>query len=269
ISKHAVHPNSANIIGSIGADRHVHCDRDMGFVLVPPNQPKVDVKLTSYSGESDKGPYPMPDNAPIEGWPLCGGTLDSLQRNGEGDRHVIVVDPWNLMLYEFYTGRKTDSGWEASGEATFNLASSRTRPNGWTSSDAAGLPIFPSVARYDECERGMVEHALRVTVRHTRRAYVWPATHFASRNPSPDLPAMGQRLRLKADVDISKMSKHAQAIAKALKKYGMFVADNGTDWLISVAPDKRITGLEALKTLKGSDFEVIETTPPERVPGAK
>ncbi|MCY3020481.1 MAG: hypothetical protein NTW87_15785 [Planctomycetota bacterium] len=269
ISKHAVHPNSATIIASIGAGRRIGWNSDMGFVLVPPNQPKVGVKLTTYSGESDKGPYPMPDNAPVEGWPMCGGPLDNIQRNGDGDRHVIVVDPCSSMLYEFYMGRKTDAGWEAANEATCTQASNKTRPYGWTSSDAAGLPIFPSVARYDECERGMVEHALRVTVRRTRKAYVWPATHYASRNTSPDVPAMGQRLRLKADVDVSKMPKHAQAIAKAMKKYGMFVADNGMAWLISVAPDKRITGLDALRTLKGSDFEVVETTPPEQVPGAK
>jgi len=269
ISKHAVHPNSANLIASIGADRKIGWNSDMGFILVPPQQPRLGVKLTTYSGESDKGPYPMPDEAPVEGWPMCGGTLENIQRHGDGDRHVIVVDPWNNMLYEFYMGRRTDAGWEASNEATFNLASNKTRPDGWTSSDAAGLPIFPSVARYDECERGMVEHALRVTVRRTRRAYVWPATHYASRNTSPDVPAMGQRLRLKADVDISKMPRHAQAIAKAMKKYGLFVADNGMDWLISVAPDKRITGLGALRSLKGSDFEVVETTPAEQVPGAR
>jgi hypothetical protein len=269
ISKHAVHANSANLIASIGADRRIGWNSDMGFILVPPDQPKVAAKLTTYAGESDKGPYPLPDDAPVEGWPMCGGTLEHIQRQGDGDRHVIVVDPWNNLLYEFYMGRKTGAGWEASNEATFNLASNRTRPDGWTSSDAAGLPIFPAVARYDECERGMVEHALRVTVRRTRRAYVWPATHYASRNASPDVPAMGQRLRLKADVDISKMPKHAQAIAKAMKKFGMLVADNGMDWLISVAPDKRLTGLAALRNLKGSDFEVVETTPPEQAPGAR
>jgi hypothetical protein len=269
ISKHKVHPDSAAIIASIGAEKHIGINDDMAYVFVPPNQKRVDVKIAPYSGESDKGPYPVPDNAPIEGWPLHGGTLDEAQRKGDGDRHVIVVDPHAGMLYEFFVGRKTDSGWQAACEATFNLNSNKTRPKGWTSSDAAGLPIFPAIIRYDECERGMVEHAMRFTVRQTRKAYIWPATHYASRNTSPTVPAMGQRLRLKADVDISKFPKHAKAVALGLKKYGMFVADNGSDWRMSCAPDKRIQGLRSLYQLKGSDFEVIETTPEDQVPGAK
>ena len=173
---------------------------------------------------------------------------------------MLVVDPFASMLYEFYTGRKTDSGWTCACEATFNLRSNVTRPKDWTSSDAAGLPIFPSIIRYDECERGMVEHAMRFTVRHSRKLYLWPATHYAARSADPALPAMGQRLRLKADVDIEKFPKHAKAVALGLKKYGMFVADNGSDWLISSAPDKRIKGLDSLRVLKGSDFEVVQTT---------
>ncbi len=260
ISKLPVHSDSTAIIANIGAGKKIGFNSDMCYVLVPPQQPKIDVKLISYPGESDKGPYPVPDNAPIEGWPMEGGALDSIQRNGDGDRHMLVVDPYAALLYEFYTGRKTDSGWVAACEATFDLRSNATRPKGWTSSDAAGLPIFPSIVRFDECERGMVEHALRFTVRRTRNAFIWPATHMASRRNDATLPAMGQRLRLKADVNIDKFPKHAKAIALALKKYGMFVADNGSDWLISIAPDKRIQGLDSLRGLKGGDFEVIQTT---------
>jgi hypothetical protein len=260
VSKLPVHPASARMIARLGPEKRLACNLDMGFVIVPPNQPKIDVKITKYPGEADKGPYPVPNNAPIEGWPIEGGPLDQVQRVGGGDRHMIVVDPVNAKLYEFYQGRRTDKGWEASGEATFDLASNRLRPKGWTSSDAAGLPIFPATVRFDECERGRVEHALRVTFDRTRREFIYPATHFASSLKDPDLPAMGQRFRLKAGVDISRLPKHAQAVACALKKYGMFVADNGGDWRISVAPDKRIQGLHALSQLKGSDFEVVLTT---------
>src|SRR5438067_3155645 len=156
------------------------------------------------------------------------------------DRHAIVVDPTNRMLYEFYQARKTDGGWQASCEATFDLKSNKMRPDGWTSSDAAGLPIYPAVVRYDELKRGMIEHALRVTVVKTRRAYVYPARHFASRHEDENLPRMGERIRLRQDFDISGFSPEVQAILKGLKQYGMFVADNGIDWAISVAPDPRI-----------------------------
>lgn len=259
ISKRPVHPNSDKMIAGIGRDKSIRLNRDMGYVIVPPTQPKIDVKITRYAGESDKGPYPMPDNAPIEGWPMSGGKLEDIQRTGGGDRHVIVVDPFNGFLYEFYQGRKTDAGWEAAGEATFNLNSNALRPKGWTSSDAAGLAIFPSIPRFDECERGMVEHALRFTVRRTRKHFIPPATHHAGSTDDPTVPSMGQRFRLKASVDVSNFPKHAQAIALALKKYGMFVADNGGDWDISTPPDRRLQGLEALTKLKGSDFEVVQT----------
>jgi hypothetical protein len=143
------------------------------------------------------------------------------------------------------------------------------RPEGWTSSDAAGLPIFPSVVRYDEVARGKVDHALRFTVKRTRRAYVYPARHHASRLTDPSLPRMGERLRLKKDVDISGFPPHARAIAQALKTYGMLVADNGGNWLVSIAPDRRFEGLDALKRLRGSDFEVIVPTGPEEGPRAR
>ncbi len=270
VSDWPVHPNSKNIIASIGAEKPLRCNTDMGFILVPPDQKRVEVKIPGDASESDPGPYPVPDNMPIEGWPIDYGrnpdarekTLDDAQRDRfgrGGDRHAIVVDPVNRMLYEFYQAKKTGSGWEASGAAIFDLKSNKLRPEGWTSTDAAGLPIFPAVVRYDELWRGAVEHAMRVTVTKTRRAYVAPATHFASRLVDANLPRMGERLRLRRDFDISGFSPEVQAILKGLKKYGMFVADNGIDWAISVAPDERIPSLHAeLRRITGSAFEVVQ-----------
>ncbi len=261
-----VHSNSKNIIASIGADKKFRYNADMGYVIVPPNQKRIDVKLGEAAAESDKGPYPVADNTPIEGWPVGykGLTLEAVQRKSEPDldRHALVVDPTNRMLYEFYQMRKTDQGWVASGAAIFDLKSNKLRPDGWTSADAAGLPIFPATVRYDEIQRGMVEHALRVGVGKTRRAYVYPATHYASRETDENLPRMGERLRLKKDFDISSFSPTAQAILKGLKKYGMFVADNGLDWTISVTPDSRIPLLhDEFSRIKGSAFEVVEPPP--------
>jgi hypothetical protein len=262
--------NSAAIIASIGKDKQIDFNLDMNFVVVPPDQPRVPVKITRYPNESDPGPYPVPDSMPIENWPLQrnedakalpkpGGTLDDIQRNGSGDRHGIVVDPVNGLLYEFYQARKTDAGWEAAQASIFDLKSNKLRPERWTSADAAGLPVFPAAVRFDECESGMVRHAMRFTVRRTRRAYVYPARHFASRLTDENLPRMGERLRLRQDFDITGFPPHAQAILKGLKKHGMFVADNGGDWRLSIAPDRRLKGLESLTRLKGSDFEVVDT----------
>jgi hypothetical protein len=271
-----VAPNSTAIVGTIGPEKPFRYNPDMGFVLVPPDQKKVDVKLTAYPGESDKGPFPVPDNTPIEGWPADFQrnpatkelTLEDVQRGKptlEADRHGMVVDPTNRMLYEFYRLTRTDGGWAAEQSSVFDLKSNKLRPDGWTSSDAAGLPIFPSVVRYDELKRGVVEHALRVSVRKSRRAYVYPATHFASRLTDETLPRMGERLRLRKDFDVSGFSPEVKTILVALKRYGMFVADNGIEWAISVAPDPRIPDLhEELRKVKGSDFEVV--TPP---PGYK
>jgi hypothetical protein len=270
ISSLPVHADSAAMIARIGADKPLEYNLDMGFIIVPANQRRVDVKLLEYPAESDPGPYPVPDNAPIENWPMQknehaaavtkpGQTLEQLQREGTGDRHIIVVDPGNGKLYEFWQSRKTDAGWQASNEATFDLRTGALRPERWTSGDAAGLPIFPAVVRYDEVERGMVEHAMRFTVRRTRRAYVLPATHWASPHKDRDLPRMGERFRLRQDFDISGFPPHAQAILRGLKKYGMFVADNGADWYMSIAPDRRFKGLESLSRVKGSDFEVVNT----------
>ncbi|OAI52258.1 hypothetical protein AYO44_16655 [Planctomycetaceae bacterium SCGC AG-212-F19] len=261
-----VHPNSKNIIDSIGANKKFRYNADMGYVLIPPDQKRLDVKLGSAAAESDKGPYPVPDNTPIEGYPVHykGLTLDEVQRKEEPDidRHALVVDPTNRMLYEFYQMRKTDKGWVASGEATFDMKSNKLRPDGWTSADAAGLSIFATTVRYDEIKRGIVEHAMRVGVNKTRRAYVYPATHYASRDTDENLPRMGERIRLKKDFDIRGFSPEAQAILKGLKKYGMFVADNGLDWTISVVPDPRIPLLhDEFSRIKGSAFEVVEPPP--------
>lgn len=266
VSGWPLHPNSKAMVASIGEQKPMRYNPDMGFVLVPPNQKKVDVKIVSYPGESDKGPFPIPPNIPIEGWPVSYKdkkiTLDAVQRNilkEEGDRHALVVDPANRMLYEFGELRKTNNGWEAAQSSVFDLKTNKMRPEEWTSADAAGLPIFSAVVRYDELKRGIVEHAMRVTVVKTRKAYVYPARHYASPHTDENLPRMGERLRLRQNFDVSGFTPEVQAILKGLKKYGMFVADNGIDWAISVAPDERIPVLhEELRKIKGSDFDVVE-----------
>jgi len=270
ISARPVHPDSDRIIDTIGRSLRFRWNHDMSFILVPPNQPRVPIEI-EYKNESDPGPFPVPPEAPLEGWPLQGGPLEKAQREGGGDRHVIVLDPTAMTLYElFYTFRK-DSGWKAGSTAVFDLRSNKLRPDGWTSADAAGLPIFPAVVPYDEVARGMVEHALRVTFRKTRRAYVYPGTHYASSLKDPYLPRMGERFRLKKTFDISPFPPHIQAILKALKKYGMITADNGIEWAVSIAPDSRIQGLETLdhKAVKGNDFEVVVPTGPDEGPRAQ
>lgn len=269
-SQWPVHPNSAAIVASIGNDKPLRYNTDMAFVLVPPDQKRVEVALVGYPDESDKGPFPIPDNLPIEGWPVWFTrdrsdkklTLLDVQRDTAGlggDRHAIVVDPHRGQLVELYQAKLTDLGWQAACAAKFELASNKLRPDGWTSSDAAGLPIFPAIIRADELKKGIVNHAMRVTVRNTRRAYVAPATHFASSKTDPKLPRMGERLRLKADYDTSSFSTEVQAILNGLKKYGMLVADNGLDWALSCSPDERIPVLhDELRRVKGSAFEVVE-----------
>jgi hypothetical protein len=259
ISTARVHPDSKKMVASVGISKNLAYNLDMAFILVPPQQPLVPVNITTYSDESDPGPYPVPDNAPIEGYPLSGGSLENIQRHGDGDRHLIVVDPTKGKLFEFYQGRKLDSGWTATQASIFDLNSNRLRPETWTSSDAAGLPIFPSIVRFDELERGKVTHALRFTIRNSRKAYVYPATHYASSKTDPSLPRMGERFRLRADFDLTGFSPHPKAILEALKTHGMFVADNGGDWRISVAPDSRIKDLDELRKVKGKDFEVVQT----------
>jgi hypothetical protein len=189
------------------------------------------------------------------------------KRGDNSDRHAIVVDPTNRLLYEFYQMKKTDQGWQAACAAIFDLKSNKLRPDGWTSTDAAGLPIFPATVRYDELQRGAVEHALRVTVRNSQRAYVYPATHFASRKTDANLPRMGERIRLRRDFDVSGFSPEAKTILTALKRYGMLVADNGIEWAISVAPDPRINlSPDEFRKLKGRDFEVVVPPPGYKPP---
>ncbi|MEI7928572.1 MAG: hypothetical protein WCH40_08480 [Verrucomicrobiales bacterium] len=258
ISKWPTLPNSRQMIDAIGARKPLAFNLDMGFVIAPAAQKKVPVRLLQYPDESDPGPFPIPENAPIECWPMDGRALEVAQQAKEnGDRHVIVVDPAARRLYELYQARKTNDGWDCSCAAVFDLSSNKLRPEGWTSSDAAGLPIFPAVVRFDEVERGLVRHAMRFTVRNSRRAYVHPATHFASAKTDPNLPRMGERFRLRADFDLSGFSPHVVAILRGLQTYGMFVADNGGDWRISIAPDQRIKGLDELRRITGADFEVV------------
>jgi len=264
-----VHPNSRAIVNSIGAAKPLRYNPDMGFVLVPPAQPRVPVVLGSMAGESDPGPYPVPPEMPIEGWPAYyqrdpktrALTLADVQRDKlkqGGDRHAIVVDPTNRMLYEFYAARLTDKGWIAEQASIFDLKEHPNRPKDWTSTDAAGLPIFPTVVRHDELARGEIEHAMRITVARSRRAYVHPATHQASPLKDEKLPRMGERLRLRADFATGEFSPPVRTILEGLKKYGALVADNGLDWSISVAPDPRIPELhEELRKVKGADFEVV------------
>jgi len=270
VSKLPVHPDSARMIAAIGPDKPLEYNLDMGFIIVPPDQKRIEVKLLDYANESDPGPFPLPDGAPIENWPLTrnenlkalpkpGQTLERFQREAEGDRHVLVVDPVNGKLHEFYGTKRTDDGWQALQASTWDLRTGALRPERWTSSDAAGLPVFPAVVRYDECARGLVEHAMRFTVRRTRRAYVLPATHWASQSRDPAHPRMGERFRLRQDFDPAGFPPHVQAILGGLKKHGMLVADNGSDWWMSIAPDRRLEGLEALHRVKGSDFEVVDT----------
>lgn len=260
ISNASVDPNSANLIASIGVDAVLHPDfgtvwngapNGIPYIVVSGTQPQVPVSFRSYGGESDPGPYPVPRNAPIEGGP-----------NGSGDRHVLVIDRDRWKLYEMFSAALVNNraSWIAGSGAVFDLNSNALRRAGWTSADAAGLPIFPGLVRYDEVfEQGEIKHALRFTVPHSRRAYVFPARHFASSDPNPNLPPMGMRVRLKTSFDISRFSPANQVILRALKRYGMFVADNGPGWFLSGAPDPRWSNddLGMLKTIKGANFEVV------------
>jgi hypothetical protein len=200
-----------------------------------------------YADESDAGPYPIPANVKIE---------------GGGDAHAILVDADACKLYELYALSRTAKGWHAGSGAIWSLTSNQLRPAGWTSADAAGLPILPGLARYDEVAAGRIDHALRFTVSRTRRAYVWPARHFASSLTSASLPPMGLRLRLKRSYDITGFPTQARVVLQALKQYGMIVADNGSSWYVSGAPDSRWSNddLHTLGRVPGSAFEVVDTS---------
>lgn len=258
VSAAPVDPASDVLIEACGL-RNLHPDfgtvwngapNGIPYIVVEGTQRRVPVTFY-YAGESDPGPYPIPPDAPIEGGP-----------GSNGDRHVIVIDRDAWMLYELFDARPVDGGarWTAGSGAIFDLTSNALRPDGWTSADAAGLPIFPGLVRYDEAvELGEIRHALRFTCPLTRRAYVPPARHFASSRSDPELPPMGMRVRLRADFDIAPFPPVVQVILRALKTYGMFLADNGSGWYISGAPDPRWNDVElaALKSVHSSNFEVI------------
>jgi hypothetical protein len=252
-----VSPNSANYIKSIGADVDLHADfgadpsYGIPYTVVGPHQPKVPIHFTEYGEESNPGPYPIPPNAPVEG------------AGEEGDRHVLVLQEGACKLYEMYAARRAGAGWEAGSGAVFNLRGNRLRPEGWTSADAAGLPIFPLLARYPEVHAGQIDHALRVTVPATQRGYIHPATHFASDSSDPDLPPMGLRLRLKASYSLAGFHGQALVVLRALKRYGLIVADNGSPWYITGAPNPHWSeeDLDQLKRVPGSEFEAVSTGP--------
>jgi hypothetical protein len=286
VSQRPVAANSDSIIDAMGRNTALALNRDMNFVVVPAAQTKKGVNLVDYPDESDPGPYPVPDNTPIENWEVDETrSFNDAQINQnpyqDEDRHAMILDPVNGYIYEFWIMRR-DSGfnWTAANEATFNLNSNTLRPagvpfgtdQGWTSADAAGLPILPSIPRYDECQRGMVEHALRFTAAVTRNQYVYPATHYASSNSGSNRPRMGERFRLKnssrVNGIIAGMATHPKAIALALKKYGMFMADNGGNWRMSAGGDARLTNLSQLTQFIGDDFEVVVPTGPDEGPRA-
>lgn len=254
--------NSDTLVASIGLDDEFHADFGSGtydggpigipYTVVGKGQTKVPVAF-EIADESDRGPYPIPPSAPIEG----GARAD-------GDRHVLVVDRDRCRLYELYDARPQAGGrrWTAGSGAIFDLRSNKLRPAGWTSADAAGLPILPGLARYDDVAKGSIDHALRFTASRTRRAYVYPARHFASEDSDAALPPMGLRVRLKASVRLDGLGRQAKVIARALKRYGALLADNGSPWFFSGAPDRRWDNddLRTLDRLTGRDFEVVDTS---------
>jgi len=262
ISRLPVSPLSNAYIASIGAGLDLHPDfgsnltYGIPYAVVPASQPKVAIHFTAYGDQSDPGPYPIPPGAPIEG-----GSGSS------GDRHVLVVQSGACKLYELYSASpNADGSWNAASGAVFNLRSNRLRPNGWTSADAAGLPIFAGLIRYDEIQRGYIDHAIRFTAPVTQAGFIHPATHFASSSTNPDLPPMGLRLRLKASFDISRFPRVARIILTAMKRYGLILADNGSPWYFQGATDPRWNdaALDTLKTVPGSAFQVVETGPIRR-----
>ncbi len=255
ISHAPADPNSAAYIASIGLGGHLHPDfgtnpsYGIPYTAVGQSQAKVPIRFTEFGEESEPGPYPIPPGAPVEGAGV------------EGDRHVLVLQRGSCHLYELYSARRDGGGWEAGSGAVFNLRSNRLRPEGWTSADAAGLPIFPLLVRYPEVRAGRIDHALRVTVQHTQRGYIHPATHFASSSSDPSLPPMGLRLRLRASYSLAGFHGESLIVLRALKRYGLIVADNGSSWYITGAPDPRWNDvdLEQIKRVPGSAFEAVRS----------
>lgn len=260
-----LHSRSAAYVASIGSSDTLHPDFGAGvwppgsnspigipFVEVDDSRPEVEIIWTAYGDESDDGPYPVPPDAPIEGGP-----------DATGDRHVIVVDVDDCVLYELFSAYPNpDGSWEAASGAVYDLRSNALRPDGWTSADAAGLPIFPGLVRYEEVAAGRIAHAIRFTATQTQDAYVWPARHEASSITDPNVPPMGQRFRMRADYDIGDYSEDVQVILTAFKEYGLILADNGSDWFISGAPDERWDNdmLNELKGIPGSAFEAVDVS---------
>ena len=254
-----VDTNSQGYITTIGASKGLHADFGSGlwdggpigipYITVSGSQTKAGV-VFDYADESDPGPYPIPPGAPIEGG-----------AQSTGDRHVLVVDKDHCILYELYSAYPQPNGtWRAGSGAIFNLGSNTLRPSTWTSADAAGLPILPGLVRFDEVASGEIKHALRFTVPQTRKSFIWPARHYASSLTGQQYPPMGQRFRLKASFDISGFSRDTRIILTALKKYGMILADNGSSWYISGAPDPGWNNdvLHELGRVTGSAFEAID-----------
>jgi hypothetical protein len=260
VDKLPVSADSARLISAIGLDAPVHADFGSGtwdggpigipFDVVSKKTARHRVSF-EYADESDRVSYPIPPHVHIEG-----GT------HATGDRHAILVDKSTCRLFELYDLRHTGRGWTAGSGAVWNLRSNHLRRAGWTSADAAGLPIFPGLARWDEVARGAIDHALRFTAPQTRRAYVYPARHFASDSSDPTLPPMGLRVRLKASVDVASFPKQARIVLRALQRYGMILADNGSPWYVSGAPNRHWSNdqLHSLGRLTGADFEVVDTS---------
>jgi hypothetical protein len=259
ISNAPVDARSDAYVSSIssGGARFLHADfggngqYGIPYTVVSRRQRKVPIRFDAYGSESDRGPYPIPPHVRVE---------------GGSDRHVLVAQRGTCKLYELFAARRSGRGWVAGSGAVWNLRTGALRPEGWTSADAAGLPILPGLARYDEVANGGIDHALRFTVSETQAGYIHPATHLASDSNDPNLPPMGLRLRLKAGYDISGFHGQARVILEALKRYGMLVADNGTSWYITGAADRRWNDddLNQLKTVPGSAFEAVDTGEPIR-----
>ncbi|HEU5404785.1 MAG TPA: hypothetical protein VFU52_01790 [Gaiellaceae bacterium] len=260
VDKLPVATDSAQLIASIGLDSSVHADFGSGtwdggpigipFDVVSRATPRTRVSF-AYADESDRVRYPIPRHVHIEGGP-----------HATGDRHAILVDRNTCRLYELYDLRHSGHRWAAGSGAVWSLRSNHLRPAGWTSADAAGLPIFPGLARWDEVARGAIDHALRFTAPRTRRAYVFPARHYASSSNDPSLPPMGLRVRLKASVSVASFPRQARVVLRALQRYGMILADNGSPWYVSGAPNRHWSNddLHSLGRLTGADFEVVDTS---------
>jgi hypothetical protein len=262
ISHAPLNPKSATYINSIGASGHLHIlaspafHYGMPFAIVGPNQPKLPVKFYLSPRASDPGPYPIPLSAPIQG-EYSPGNIEP------GDNHVLVLQTGTCKLYELYKARRTAGGWEAGSGAVFDMRSNKLRPDGWTSADAAGLPIFPLLARYPEARAGAITHALRVTVWRTQRGFIHPATHYSSSSDDPSLPPMGLRLRLKASFSLAGYHGQALIVLRGLKRYGLIVADEGGSWNIGGTHDPGWSDndLKQLDNVPGSAFEAVSTGP--------